>query len=181
MAARALIYLKSSCRRNSMTISFSGWIWSIFRRRHINGVGLMLPPYTPPQYRNSIPFQWNICLRLFYFVCECERRRIMHSLYELPWFYLVDDEFCCDCKAFLLPVFALIDSRSNNLLHEILWICAMHCVGVLHCPIRHHSSPIVTFRDSHWNISYISLLTKTIIQMIYWSFVIIYAFSGNRC
>ena len=41
---KAKTYLKSSFLINSTMMSFSGWICSIFRVRHRNGVGLIFPP-----------------------------------------------------------------------------------------------------------------------------------------
>jgi len=39
---------------NSETISISGWICSMARRRQIKSVGLLFPPVEPPKLLNSI-------------------------------------------------------------------------------------------------------------------------------
>jgi hypothetical protein len=49
-APKARIYLKSSFRINSRTMSFSGCSCSILSSRHMKLVGLRLPPYVPPMY-----------------------------------------------------------------------------------------------------------------------------------
>ena len=43
----------------------------------------------------------------------------------------------CEAKAFLLPVFAVVDSRSDDLLHQVLRVCTLDRFGVLCSPVRH--------------------------------------------
>ena len=52
-------HLYSGFLINSITISLCGWICSIFSIRHRKGVGLMLPPYTPPMWSNAMALSTN--------------------------------------------------------------------------------------------------------------------------
>lgn len=46
-------------------------------------------------------------------------------------------------KALLLPVLGLIDSRPNDLFHQILRVGAMDAMSILHCSVRHFRTPSV--------------------------------------
>lgn len=52
--------LYSSFLMNSTTMSFSGWIWSIFMTRQMKGVGLRLPPKVPPSWSSSIALSTKV-------------------------------------------------------------------------------------------------------------------------
>lgn len=48
-------------------------------------------------------------------------------------------------KALLFPVLGLIDSRPNDLLHQILRVGAVDAVRILHRPVRHFRTPSALF------------------------------------
>ena len=52
-------YLYSGFLINSITISLCGWICSIFSIRQRKGVGLILPPYTPPMWSSAMALSTN--------------------------------------------------------------------------------------------------------------------------
>lgn len=40
-------------------------------------------------------------------------------------------------EALLLPVLGLVDAGADDLLHQVLRVCAVDAVRVLHRPVRH--------------------------------------------
>ena len=60
MLAKLVCFSKWVSLSLSLSLSFSGWIWSIFMTSHINGVGLRLPPWVPPRWSSSIALSTSV-------------------------------------------------------------------------------------------------------------------------
>ena len=89
---------------------------------------------------------YMITLQMSYNFQSCHWLKILasfHKLKENPQISLrqlvprLRASLTCESEAFLLPVLAVVDSCSDDLLDEILRVCALDRLGILSSSVRH--------------------------------------------
>lgn len=61
----------------------------------------------------------------------------INSTNKLQFHCFVNDKLGCKSKAFLFPIFRLIDSGPDNFFYQILWICSVYTIGIFYCSVCH--------------------------------------------
>jgi hypothetical protein len=100
-------YLNSSFLINSIMMSFSGWICSIFRMRHRKGVGWIFPPYTPPTKRSSIALSTSSS--------AVTQRKI-------SYYYWLYHTILCSCALCSILTFIALENNTTQMRHLIIII-----------------------------------------------------------
>lgn len=70
-----------------------------------------------------------------------ERRRLnitsINTSNESQLHRFIHHQFGCECETRLLPKLAVVNTRTDNLLNEVLRVRTVDVFGILQCSVRH--------------------------------------------
>ena len=74
-----------------------------------------------------------------FFATSCNFYQILNHFFPKQIENIVNfaKSLTCQSEAFFLPIFTIVNTRPNNFLNQILWICSFNCLGIFHRSICH--------------------------------------------